>query len=70
MNGWLRVKSAAKYCDISERTLRTWITEGLPHSKVRGIVLIKTDNLEQFLEQFEIKKNEVDHVVNEVLSDL
>lgn len=68
--GWLRIKQACQYCGIGERTLRTWLSEGLPYSKVKGVVLIKVEKLDQFLKGFEVKENEIDHLVNEVLSDL
>ncbi|MFH0812843.1 MAG: helix-turn-helix domain-containing protein [Pseudomonadota bacterium] len=69
-SGYLRIRSAAEYCSISERTLRTWLKEGLPHSKVKGVVLVKIENLDAFIEQFETRENQVDHVVDEVLYGL
>ncbi|MDM8523274.1 helix-turn-helix domain-containing protein [Desulfococcaceae bacterium HSG8] len=49
--GWLRIKSAAVYCDVSEKNLRGWFERGLPFTKVKGTVLIKKKYLDEFLEQ-------------------
>lgn len=69
MEGWLRIKQATKYCNMSERTVYDWFREGLPHSKVKGIVLIKVENLDEFIERFETKENQVDLIVKEVISE-
>ena len=29
LRGWLTVKKAAEYCSMSERTVRTWLKQGL-----------------------------------------
>jgi hypothetical protein len=50
--------------------MRTWLREGLSYSKIHGTVLIKVENLDKYLEGFSVKRNEVDRVVDEVLSDL
>ena len=31
----LTTKEASKFCRVSERTLRRWIEEGLPHTQVK-----------------------------------
>ncbi len=71
--GWLRRKSAARYADVSARTVRTWCDLGLKRIKIRGIVLIKTEWLDEWLEQFQVdpdKKTEIEGLVNEVLKGL
>ena len=71
--GWLRRKSAARYADVSARTVRTWCDLGLKRIKIRGIVLIKTEWLDEWLEQFQVdpdKKTEIEGLVNEVLKVL
>lgn len=72
MKGWLKPKAAAEYCDIGERTLRTWLKEdGLRSSRVRGTVLIKLEWLDAFIEQHEIGQGDgVDRIVNEVCRNL
>ncbi len=36
--GWLRIKSAAKYADVSATTIREWNYRGLKRAKIKGIV--------------------------------
>ena len=71
--GWLKPKSAARYCDIGERTLRTWLKEdGLRHVRIRGSILIKQQWMDAFLESFEIKDNDgdkVDAIVDNVMKE-
>ena len=33
LRGWLTVKKAAEYCSMSERTVRTWLKQGLKHTR-------------------------------------
>ena len=71
MIGWLKVKNAAKYADVSERTLRTWLKHGLRHSRLRsGMILIKVEWLDEFLEKFEVEDNNIGRIVEEVIRDL
>jgi len=66
LQGWLKIKSAATYADISERTLRCWLIEGLRHVRKSGTVYIKPDWVDEFLLQFEAVDT-IDAVVDEVL---
>ena len=34
--GWLRIKSAAKYADVSATTIREWNYRGLKRTKIKG----------------------------------
>ena len=71
--GWLRIKSAAKYADVSATTIREWNYRGLKRAKIKGIVLIKTEWLDEWLERFQVdpdKKAETNDLVNEVLKGL
>jgi hypothetical protein len=45
MKGWLKIGSAAKYCDCSPRTIRPWLKCGLKHVRVggTGAILIKVE---------------------------
>lgn len=71
MSGWAKVKKAAEYSDISERTLRDWLKDGLKHSRLpSGTILIKFDWIDQYLESFTTKENQVDQIVNEAMGDL
>jgi excisionase family DNA binding protein len=72
VKGWLKPKAAAEYCDIGERTLRTWLKEdGLRFSKIRGTTLIKISWLDRFLSEREISRNnELEGIVDEVMEGL
>ena len=69
MKAWGKVKTIAERSDVSPRTVRTWLKDGLPYSKVRGTILVKFDQLDAFLESYSVSDNEVDSIVDEVLSD-
>jgi len=68
LQGWLKIKSAATYADISERTLRHWLIEGLRHVRKSGTVYIKPQWIDEFLLQYEVDNN-VEHLVEEILSE-
>ena len=72
MRGWLKPKAAANYCDVGERTLRTWLKdEGLRSSRIRGSILIKVEWLDQFLQQHELNTERlVDNIVSDVCKEL
>lgn len=70
MEGWLKAKNAAKFCDVSERTVRSWLKEGLPFVKIKGTVLINIKRLDAYLMGFENNENEIDKIVGEISSDL
>ncbi len=78
MDGWLKVKSAAKYADVSERTVRSWLKAGLRHCRLKsknpekrpGTVLIKPEWIDGYLLQFESQENEVEQIVDEVFASL
>ena len=71
LRGWLKVKEAAVYCDMSERTIRSWLKDGLRYSRLRsGTILIKIEWIDDFLGRFEVQENEVDRIVEEVVKGM
>jgi len=71
MTGWAKIKPAAKHAGISERTMRDWLKDGLKHSRLpSGTVLIKYAWVDEYLEAFAGKEDQVDKIVNETLRDL
>ena len=71
MEGWANIKNAAKYADVSERTLRTWLKEGLRYAKLpTGTIRIRYDAVDAFLEQFADSQHQVDAVVDQLFSEL
>ena len=70
MTGWAKVKDAAGFTGVSERTLRQWLKDGLRHSRLKtGTILIKYEWIDQWLSQFEVNVNEVDDVVDSVMKE-
>ena len=70
MQGWAKIKKAAEYSNISERTMRDWLKDGLKHSRLpSGTVLIKYESIDAYLESFAGKEDQVDKIVNETLRD-
>jgi len=68
---WLRIKKAAAYSGVSEKTLRAWLKEGRRHSRMpSGTVLINESWIDEYIEQFESTRNEADEIVNSLLRDL
>jgi hypothetical protein len=71
MDGWAKIKPAAKHAGVSERTLRDWLKMGLRHTRLpSGTILIKFSHLDGFLAQFEVNDNEVDQIADKILNDL
>ena len=49
--GWAKVKVAARYAGVSERTFRQWLKDGLKHSRLRsGTILVKYEWIDEYLE--------------------
>ena len=68
MQNWFKVKIAARYAGISERTARDWLKNGLRHSRLEsGLILIKAQWLDEYLEAREVKENQVETIVESVL---
>ncbi len=74
MSVWMRVKEAAIYANVGERTFRTWLSEkGLKHSRPGGLILIKPSDIDAFIEASAREQNsesEVDRAVDEVMTGL
>ena len=68
MNGRGKPKSIAAYADVSVRTIRTWLKQGLKHSRVKGgAIPIKYSDLDDFLKGFEVSENKAERIIEEVL---
>ena len=69
--GYAKVKKAAKYAGISERSFRDWLKDGLRHSRLStGTILIPYAAIDEYLERFEVRTNKVDDLVDEVMQEL
>jgi predicted site-specific integrase-resolvase len=71
MQGWGKIKAAAEYAGIKERTMRNWLKSGLRHSRIpKGTILIKYEWIDEYLEAFAERENRVDQIVKETMSAL
>lgn len=71
IRGWAKVKQAARYAGVSERTFRKWLKDGLRYVRLKtGTILVSYDSIDEYLAAFEVRENEVDQIVDEVMKDL
>ena len=71
MLGWASVKKSAKYADVSERTMRSWMKKGLKYSKLpSGMIRIQYSAIDEFLSKYQVDTgSRVDAIVEEVMKD-
>jgi len=68
---WFKVKDGAKYADVSERTFRSWLKNGLHHSKLpSGLILIKVAWIDQYLQQFKRQDDEASRIAESIIKDI
>jgi phage antirepressor YoqD-like protein len=71
MQGWAKIKEAAKFADIGERTMREWLKQGLKHSRLStGTILIRYSDIDDWLESFAVNEDQINQMVDEVCRDL
>lgn len=71
MQGWAKVKKAAKYSGVSERTFRDWLKAGLPHTRLpTGTILVRFDDIDNYLSKFQTSSDVIETAVNELLKEL
>ena len=69
--GYAKVKKAAKYAGVSERTFRDWLKDGLRHSRLStGTILVAYASIDNYLASFVASRNQVDNIVDEVMQEL
>jgi hypothetical protein len=70
MEGWASIKNAAKYADVSVRTMRDLLKRGLKHSRVSsGMIRIRYSDIDDFFMQYQVSENQIYKIVDEVLRD-
>ncbi len=69
MTGWLRVKGAAEYASVCERTIYSWIRQGLPFSRIGNCTLIRVANIDEFLEKHR-QEDDAGRIVTELINSL
>ena len=70
---WMSVKSAARYCDMSTRSFRDLLKNGLRYSRLpSGRIKVKTEWLDDYMNQYEQNTpcSDIECIVNGVLSDI
>ena len=69
---WLSVKSAAAYLDMSDKSVRRYISQGLlKHSRLpSGTIRVRRKDADSFMESFSIKPDELDNIVNCLVNGL
>ena len=71
MDGWAKIKQAATYAGMSERSLRGLLKQGLRHSRLpSGTILVKIEWVDGFLESHEVKEHAVDQIVRDIGKEL
>ena len=70
MEGWATIKKAAKYADVSERTFRDWLKNGLKHSRLNAkTIRIRYSDIDEFLDRFQVDDHLLDDLVDSVMRD-
>ena len=68
--GWAKVKDAAEYAGLGERTFRGLLKKGMRHSRLpSGTILVRFDAIDEFISQYE-RSNESDEFVEKVLGEI
>jgi len=68
--GWLRIpKEAAEYSAVKPRTFEDWLKSGLRFVKIRGCRMTKPQWIDDYLMGFEVNRNEVESIVNDVIRE-
>jgi excisionase family DNA binding protein len=71
MDGWGKIKTAAAYAGVSDRTLEDWLKHGLKFVRLpTGTRLIKYQWIDEYLEGYAGSENRADKVVAEIMSGM
>jgi hypothetical protein len=70
-DGWAKIKGAAKYSGVSERTFRNFLKEGLKYSRLpSGTIVVQYGAIDRFLRGYEVIENEVDELADMVCKEI
>jgi hypothetical protein len=68
---FLDFKGLSVYSCLAIPTLRVYVKEGLPHFKLKGKILVKRSEFDEWMESFRINKNqELNELVDGVIKSL
>ncbi len=69
--GYGKIKQAAAYMNISVRTLRSLLQEGLPSYKLpTGCILLKYSDIDAFINQFKVENNFLDELTTDIATEV
>lgn len=70
--GYLSLKGATQWASVSLKTLKRWIAAGLPvyQGSAGGKVLVKPQDIDQFLQRRQVSQVDVNALVDETLREM
>ena len=70
--GYLTLRGAQAWTGMSQRTIKRWIVAGLPvyQGVTGGKLLVKPQDIDQFLQKRQTPKVDLDALVNETLREI
>lgn len=70
--GYLSLKAASLWASVSLKTLKRWIASGLPvyQGSTGGKVLVKPQDIDQFLQRRQVPQVDVNALVDETLREM
>ena len=67
---WKKIRDAAQYIGMSERTVRELLKQGLPHSRLpSGTVLVELEQIDEWLRGFSIEQQQ-QAIIQDLLSGI
>ena len=70
---YLDLKQLSQYSTLSDSTLRDYLSDldnPIPYFRVKRKILVRKTEFDAWMEKFRVDDNELDRIVDEVLSDL
>jgi hypothetical protein len=67
MGTWFRIKRAAGYADVSQRTISRWFNDGLKHCRVRGVPYTSQEWIDEFINRH--SDDRLDKFVDDIVKD-
>jgi len=55
---YISIREAVNYLSLSDRTIRGLMKQGLPHFRLRGKVLFKRSEIDEWMEQFRVRRED------------
>ena len=69
--GYAKVKPAALYAGVSERTFRDWLKDGLPYFRLStGTILMSYKDIDAWMQKFRVDESKTDAIVDELMKGM